>query len=77
MLEACKGEDLFVKVFVCNQDQWLGYKSFPVHVVTDSIDPYLAYRLIEPGYELGKRLALFQRDLSYFLKKRLSSLLLW
>ena len=69
MLETCKGEDLFVKVFVYDQDQWLGFKPFPVHVVTDSIDPYLAYRLIEPGYELGKRLALFQRELSTFEEK--------
>lgn len=66
LLEDCKGDSLEVKVFACKDGQWMGYRPFPLWVAADSIDPYVAYRLIEPGYELGRRLGLFQRELSSF-----------
>lgn len=69
LLEENKGSDFRVKVFAYKDDGWKGYKPFGMTVVADSIDSYLAYRLIEPGYELGKRLGLFQRDLSSFEEK--------
>lgn len=69
LLETCKGDSMNVKVFACKDERWTGYRPFSVGVVADSIDGYLAYRLIEPGYELGKRLGLYQRDLSSFEEK--------
>ncbi len=69
LLENNKGNTLEVKVFASTNGEWKGYKPFPMTVAVDSIDPYLAYRLIEPGYELGKRMGLFQRDLSSFQEK--------
>lgn len=69
LLAEAKGNALEVKVFAKKKGQWEGYKSFPVNVVADSVDSHLAYRLIEPGYELGSRLCLMQRELSSFQEK--------
>lgn len=66
MLGDTKNGTLSVKVFARKDGSWNGYQPFEIKVVADSIDAYVAYRLIEPGYELGTRLSLFQRDLSSF-----------
>ena len=66
LLEENSNSELQVKVFASKNGEWKGYKPFKISIVSDSIDPYLAYRLIEPGYELGKNLGLFQRELSTF-----------
>lgn len=42
------------------------YREFPVYVSEDPIDPYIAYRLIEPGYESWHNMGLYQRELSSF-----------
>ena len=42
------------------------YLPFTVWVSPDSIDAYIAYRLIEPGYELWHEMGIYQRDLSTF-----------
>lgn len=42
------------------------YLPFTVWVSTDSIDAYIAYRLIEPGYELWHEMGIYQRDLTTF-----------
>lgn len=69
LLEENKGKTLQVKVYTAADGVWKAYRAFPIHIAADSIDPYLAYRLIEPGYELGKRLGLYQRELSTFKEK--------
>lgn len=40
------------------------YREFPVYVCQDEIDPYVAYRLIEPGYESWHDITISQRQLS-------------
>lgn len=40
------------------------YREFPVYVSQDEIDPYVAYRLIEPGYESWHDISICQRELS-------------
>lgn len=42
------------------------YKPFPIYYSDDPIDPYLAYRLIEPGYESWHDISIAQRELSSF-----------
>lgn len=73
--ESC-GEKLEVKVYISSGGRWRSYRPFDIRVAADSIDPFLAYRLIEPGYELGKRLGLFQRELSSFRENAFVSPLL-
>ena len=41
--------------------RWLQYKSFKWKVVSDKVDPYLTYRLIEPDYEVWNHVQIQQR----------------
>ena len=49
--EAAKGKAVEVKVVIKKGSEWIAYKPFHLFVSQDPIDPYIAYRLIEPGYE--------------------------
>ena len=42
------------------------YAPFPVYVSKDPIDPYIAYRLIEPSYEGWKEMGLYTRELASY-----------
>ena len=42
------------------------YKPFNVKISQDKIDPWIAYRLIPPGYELWKRMGIYQRNITNF-----------
>lgn len=42
------------------------YKPFVIRVSSDDIDPWIAYRLIPPGYELWKRMGIYQRNITCF-----------
>ena len=42
------------------------YSCFTVNVAQEAIDPWIAYRLIEPGYRGWRQIGLFQRNLSNF-----------
>lgn len=44
----------------------VSYKAFPVITSHDGIDPYIAYRLIEPGYESWHTISICQRELASF-----------
>ena len=43
-----------------------GLPDWTIHVSADSIDYGLAYRLIEPGYEVYSKMGIYQRELSSF-----------
>lgn len=45
------------------------YREFPVYVSHDAIDPYVAYRLIEPGYESWHDISIRERELSGWKEK--------
>lgn len=55
------GNDLQVTVTALIDGQWQQYKPFTWHVVKDSLDPWLTYRLIEPDYEVWNRVEIRQR----------------
>jgi hypothetical protein len=48
LLQASRGRDLSVEVWVEQDRQWRRYQPIVVHVADHDIDAYLAYRLIEP-----------------------------
>ena len=45
------------------------YKEFPIYISEDEIDPYIAYRLIEPGYESWHDISICQRELASYKEK--------
>lgn len=42
------------------------YAPFKISVSSDGMDPYIAYRLIEPGYVGWRQLGIYQREVSTF-----------
>lgn len=44
----------------------LAYKPFSIRIAADSIDAWIAYRLLPPGYEGWNRMGIYQRDLTGF-----------
>ena len=53
--------DLEVTVTARINGQWRQYQPFTWQVVSDPIDPWLTYRLIEPDYEVWNRVEIRQR----------------
>ena len=65
LLEQNKGEKITLTVFL-KEKVWKRYMPFKINISSDLIDPYLVYRLIEPGYELWSKMGIFQRNLENF-----------
>lgn len=65
---AAAGNDKGIKVEVYGKkdSKWLSYKSFPIYVAKDTIDPYISYRLIQPSYVAYEDLAIVQRNLTSY-----------
>ncbi|MBQ7495798.1 MAG: PD40 domain-containing protein [Bacteroidaceae bacterium] len=66
ILSGARGRELAVNVFARRADGWVRFAPFTLHVAEEDIDPYLTYRLIEPGYELYFQLGIYQRNLTNF-----------
>lgn len=63
LLQSSVGKDIQVKILTQEQGKWTGFPSFTLHVAQQPIDSFLAYRLIEPGYELWNQMGIYQRNL--------------
>ena len=64
LLSENKGKDIQVNVYVQTGENWLKHKPHTLTVAEESIDPFLSYRLIEPGYELYRQVGIYQRNLT-------------
>ncbi len=64
------GKTLKIDVYVKTASGWNKYQTFENEISPDPIDPFVAYRLIEPGYEFGHRIVLAQRSLESFDERR-------
>ena len=42
------------------------YKPFKIHIAKDKIDPWIAYRLLPPGYESWNHMGIYQRNIERF-----------
>jgi hypothetical protein len=66
LLAENKGKKLMEDVFLKQNGVWKKYKTIQNEIATDSIDSYLAYRLIEPGFETWNKMGIYQRCLENF-----------
>lgn len=64
LLKENRGKQITVNVFALHGNHWIKYQPHTLTVADEEIDPYLSYRLIEPGYELYRQLGLYQRNLT-------------
>ena len=60
------GKEIDVTITALIDGRWIQYKTFHWQVVTDQIDPYLTYRLIEPDYEIWNNVQIQQRCVENF-----------
>jgi len=63
---AAQGGAISVEVFAAKDGQWVRFKPFNLYVSSDSIDPWLSYRMISPSYVSYEELTLNQRCLETF-----------
>lgn len=61
--------DITATVCIKEDGVWKAFKPFTIYVSADKIDPYVAYRLIPPGYETWYKLGIYQRSLESFTEK--------
>lgn len=66
LTESAKGNAINVEVYIQSGDQWTKHKPFNIFVSTDSIDPYISYRLIAPSYVTYEDLTINQRCLENY-----------
>lgn len=64
--ESAMNHQIDIEVYVRNGKSWKRFKPFTMCVKSDSIDPYLSYRLIAPSYVAYEDLVICQRNLSDF-----------
>jgi hypothetical protein len=63
LLESSEGKKIEALVCVKKDGRWMSFKPFYWHVANEPADPYIAYRLIEPGYMLWHEMGIYQRHL--------------
>ncbi|MCD8263573.1 MAG: hypothetical protein LUD02_04940 [Tannerellaceae bacterium] len=66
LLKQAAGRSVTVTVVIEEKGEWLSFYPFKMHVAPEPVDPYLVYRLIEPGYELWNRMGIYQRNLESY-----------
>lgn len=66
LLRECRDDTLNIDVYVFYNNIWHRYLPINNYVVSEAIDPYLSYRLIEPSYVLYENMSLNQRNLTNF-----------
>lgn len=64
-----KNEELKVQIRIVQNGVCADYLPFNISISSDSIDSYLSYRLIEPGYEVWNEMGLYQRNVESFSEK--------
>ena len=65
LLKKATGKTIQVKLYAKDKE-WLSYPEFSLFIAQESMDSYLAYRLIEPGYELWNQMGIYQRSLETY-----------
>lgn len=66
LLTHSAGKSLTATVQALMSGQWVEYAPFQIEVAHEPVDSWLAYRLIEPGYELWNRMGIYQRNLESY-----------
>lgn len=61
--------NVIVSVWNEKHPQGISYRPFGINISKDSIDPYIVYRLIDPGYEPWNHMGIYQREMASFKEK--------
>ena len=66
LLKNHAGETLNIRLFSKIGNDWMKHPDLTLQIAAEPIDPYLVYRLIEPGYEFWGEMGIYQRNLENF-----------
>lgn len=66
LLEDNAGKEIRLDVFARHNGEWKKFQTVTNTVAEEPIDPWISYRLIEPGYENFREILLNQRNLENF-----------
>lgn len=66
LLSSATGNAVDVVVQVKDNGKWMEYAPIRWSIASEPIDPYIAYRLIAPGYTLWNKMGLYQRNLENY-----------
>lgn len=66
ILQFSTGKSIGVTIQAKVDGEWIAYAPFNIDVANEPIDSWLAYRLIEPGYELWNHMGIYQRNLENY-----------
>ena len=69
LLNKYPNEQLNISIFAKHTSNWVRFQPLQFTIAEEVIDSYLAYRLIEPGYEMWNKLGIYQRNLENFDEK--------
>jgi len=67
LLTGNTGKKLTMRLFADKKTAgWVKYRDMTLNIAAERIDPYIAYRLIAPGYEYWDKMGIYQRNLESF-----------
>ena len=66
LLNVSVGSSVSVRLQANKDGEWVEYAPFNIYVAKEKTDPYIAYRLIEPGYEIWNEMGIYQRCLENY-----------
>ena len=70
LLEMAKGSSIYFRVFIEKKDiPAVQKKDMVCSVATYPVDPYIAYRLLYPGYVFWDRMGIYQRNLADYTEE--------
>ena len=65
-MEKAAGKKIYVRITIKQHGKWIRYSDIQDSISVHAIDPFLAYRLLYPGYELWNEMGIYQRDLTTY-----------
>jgi len=66
LLTGNTGKELKIRIFAEKENRWEQYRDLSLFIAAEPVDPYIAYRLIKPGYEYWDKMGIYQRQLESF-----------
>lgn len=69
LLHDAQGKEIQASIFFKEETNGWKRKDFPIYISADSIDSYLTYRRIFPGYRMWNEMGIYQRCVENFVEK--------
>ena len=69
LLHDAQGKEIQASIFFKEETNNWKRKDFPIYISADSIDSYLTYRRIFPGYRMWNEMGIYQRCVENFVEK--------